>query len=80
ASQSYELTSNCNNAFASHFNDRMGSVDGKGACVRLFQNINCQGTSITLKPNCGTDQGCWPNHGDLTGSGLDKGAFSSIKC
>ncbi|KAH7697870.1 hypothetical protein AAVH_35042, partial [Aphelenchoides avenae] len=80
ASQSYELTSTCNNGLASSFNDRVSSVDSKGACIRLFQHSNCQGTSIMLKPNCESAQGCWPNHGDLTGSGLDNGASSSIKC
>lgn len=74
------LTSTCNNDLASKLNDRVSSVDSKGACVRLFQHSDCQGTSIMLKPDCDASQGCWPNHGDLAGSGLDNGASSSRSC
>ncbi|KAH7703978.1 hypothetical protein AAVH_28841 [Aphelenchoides avenae] len=74
------LTSTCSNELASKFNDRASSVHSHGACVRLFEHSDCQGSSIMLKPDCDAAQGCWPIHGDLTGSGLDNGASSSIRC
>lgn len=76
----FPLTFDCSNDLALHFNDRVSSVDSKGVCVRLFQYEESLGASIMLEPNCGADQGCWPNHEDLTDSGLDNGASSSVSC
>ena len=40
---SYTVTSTCNNALASEFNDRSSSLKLTSGCVRLYGDINCAG-------------------------------------
>uniref|UniRef100_A0A914XXW1 Peptidase metallopeptidase domain-containing protein n=1 Tax=Panagrolaimus superbus TaxID=310955 RepID=A0A914XXW1_9BILA len=57
----------CSNYLTEFHNDRLSSIDTGGACVYLFQNMNCQGERIKLVPdgNCGGDKRCCPNHWSL---------------
>uniref|UniRef100_A0AC34G246 WAP domain-containing protein n=1 Tax=Panagrolaimus sp. ES5 TaxID=591445 RepID=A0AC34G246_9BILA len=57
----------CSNYLTEFHNDRLSSIDTGGACVYLFQHMNCQGERIKLVPdgNCGGDKRCCPNHWSL---------------